>query len=176
MYRIMLPPKVVLVKYRWKLCWRRLLLHVEWITHSQRYHAFDVNECGCSTNCRQEAGYIGFNVKMIHTGGHAEGRTFNLVREGELIPLLPVYTRSSNASLFSLSQHSSVSPIHLLLLPPALLQLSQHPHTPFMSSVWGCVHVQPDPLSTEGHMNRLKLMVMKIHFLLKILFLKNSLC
>lgn len=77
---------------------------------------------------------------MIQTGGHAEGRTFNLVWEVELIPLLPVYTRSSNASLFSLSPRSSISSIYL---PPphTLSQLSQHPHTPFMSPVWGCVCV-----------------------------------
>lgn len=88
----------------------------------------------CFTNRRKWIGYIGLNLKMIHTGGHSEGRTFNLVGEVELIPLLPVYTRSSNASLFSLAPRSSISSIYLL--PPHTLTAESTPtHSIYVACV-----------------------------------------
>jgi len=131
----MLPPKVVFMKYRWKQ-WQWPLFHLQ--LSCLRYVWKWALGC-CLTNCREGTSYIGLKVKMIQTGGHAEGRTFNLAREVELIPLLPVYTHSSNASLFSPSWGSSISSIYLL--PPTLSQLSQHPHTPFTSPVFACVCV-----------------------------------
>lgn len=92
---IMLPPKAELVNYSLKEVLGPFLQPFLWNVRS---------------------GNSGVDVKMIPAGGHAEGRTFNLAEEVELIPLLPVYTRSSKASLFSLSWHSSISSIHLL--PP----------------------------------------------------------
>lgn len=84
---------------------------------------------------------------MIHTGGHVEGRTFNLGEEEELIPLLPVYTRSSNASLFSLSQQSSIYYIHPPPFAPythththSRSQLSQHTHSIYVAYVRLCVY------------------------------------
>lgn len=92
---LMLPPKAELMNYRLKEEQRPF--------HSLFFEILEVVT-------------LAWMWRWWWTGGHAEGRTFNLAEEVELIPLLPVYTRSSKVSLFSLSWHSSISSIYLL--PP----------------------------------------------------------
>lgn len=158
---IVLPPKVALVKYRWNLCLRgwMLLYHTRWNMRPRCCFSFDMRSqriWGCSfTNRGEWSGYIGLDVEMIHAGGHSEGRTFNLAGEVELIPLLPVYTRSSNASLFSLSPRSSISPIYLL--PPHTLAAESTPtHSIYVACVrlcvcvWKSVYSTPIPLFAVG--------------------------
>lgn len=81
--------------------------------------AFDAHLCSCwdavLQTMHRDLVTPAWIWRWFTLGGHVEGRTFNLVgRVVELIPLLPVYTRSSNASLFSLSRRSSISYIYLL--------------------------------------------------------------
>lgn len=97
----------------------------------------------CFTNYAQRPGYTGLNLKMIHTWRSRRGENFQSCREGGGI-------NSTVASLHSFIKCLTILPIpalinllHLSSLPPhTLSQLSQHPHTPFMSPCV-CVGVYP---------------------------------
>lgn len=132
----MLPPKVVQVKHRWKMK-RSSLFSCFWCTSMQLLGC-------CFTNYAQRPGYTGLN--LIHTWRSRRGENFQSCREGGGI-------NSTVASLHSFIKCLTILPIpalinllHLSSLPPhTLSQLSQHPHTPFMSPpqdsvcVWVCI-------------------------------------
>lgn len=136
----MLPPKVVQVKHRWKMK-RSSLFSCFWCTSMQLLGC-------CFTNYAQRPGYTGLNLKMIHTWRSHRGENFQSCQEGGGI-------NSTVASLHSFIKCLTILPIpalinllHLSSLPPhTLSQLSQHPHTPFMSPpqdrVCVCVGVYP---------------------------------
>lgn len=130
----MLPPKVVQVKHRWKMK-RSSLFSCFWCTSMQLLGC-------CFTNYAQRPGYTGLNLKMIHSWRSRRGENFQSCREGGGI-------NSTVASLHSFIKCLTILPIpalinllHLSSLPPhTLSQLSQHPHTPFMSPPQDCVCV-----------------------------------